>query len=295
MIRGRAGTMTHDYKRDGTTDLFAALNIAAGEVIVACRKQHTAADVLAFFKTIDRSVPRSQDIHVVLDNLSAHKAPEIRDWLAHPRRARWHLRLTPTSSSWLNLVQRWFKELTDRRGAGAPSPACPPSSKPSKRGSATATRTHSHSSGTPQPAKPPRKSCRGRTTLSQVKSTTRHQGQLAGWVQVGTRGTLLNQRPNRGGVHCESVPMANGNRRPAAAPGSRTHAHPERAASSIGRRSGRAPAMPAYLTPSARDGPPAPRPPPRGLDRRAWRRTARRRPLRPPREPGPDGPPLPRP
>ena len=77
MIRGRAGTMTPDYRRDGTTDLFAALNIAAGEVIVACRKQHTAADVLAFFKTIDRSVPRSQDIHVVLDNLSAHKAPEI--------------------------------------------------------------------------------------------------------------------------------------------------------------------------------------------------------------------------
>ena len=158
MIRGRAGTMTHDCRRDDTTDLFAALNIAAGEVIAACRTRHTAADVLAFFKTIDRSVPRSQDIHVVLDNLSAHKAPEIRDCLAHPRRARRHLRLTPTSSSWLNLVQRWFKELTDRRGAGAPSPACPPSSKPSKRGSATATRTQSHSSGTPQPAKPPRKS-----------------------------------------------------------------------------------------------------------------------------------------
>jgi len=141
----------------------------------------------------------------------------------------------------------------------------------------------------------PEKVRRGRKTLSQVRSTTQHQGQLAGWVQVGTRGTLLSQRPNRGGVHCESVPMANGNRRSAAAPGSRTHAHPERAASSIGRRSGRAPAMPAYLAPSARDGPPAPRPPPRGLDRRAWRRTARRRPLRPPREPGPDGPPLPRP
>jgi hypothetical protein len=77
MIRGRAGTMTHDYERDGTTDLFAALNIAAGEVVTACREQHTAAAVLAFFKTIDRSVPRSQDIHVVLDNLSAHKAPEI--------------------------------------------------------------------------------------------------------------------------------------------------------------------------------------------------------------------------
>lgn len=115
MVRGRAGTMTHDYKRHGTTDLFAALNIATGQTITQCRKRHTAADVLAFFKTIDKAVPRSQDIHVVLDNLSAHKAPEITDWLAHPRRARWHLHFTPTSSSWLNLVERWFKELTDRR------------------------------------------------------------------------------------------------------------------------------------------------------------------------------------
>lgn len=77
MIRDRAGTMTHDYKPNGNTDLFAALNIATGEVITACRTRHTAADVLAFFKTIDWSVPRSQDIHVVLDNLSAHKVPEI--------------------------------------------------------------------------------------------------------------------------------------------------------------------------------------------------------------------------
>ncbi len=115
MVRGRAGTMTHDYKRNGTTDLFAALNIATGEVLTQCRSQHTALDVLAFFKKIDRSVPCRLDIHVVLDNLSAHKAPEVAEWLAHPRRARWHLHFTPTSSSWLNLVERWFKELTDRR------------------------------------------------------------------------------------------------------------------------------------------------------------------------------------
>jgi len=115
MVRGRAGTMTHDYKRNGTTDLFAALNIATGEVLTECRSQHTAVDVLAFFKKIDRSVPRRLDIHVVLDNLSAHKAPEVAEWLAHSRRARWHLHFTPTSSSWLNLVERWFKELTDRR------------------------------------------------------------------------------------------------------------------------------------------------------------------------------------
>ncbi|MBW3648926.1 MAG: IS630 family transposase [Actinobacteria bacterium] len=112
---GRAATMTHDYKRNGTTDLFAALNIATGEVITECRKRHTAADVLAFFKKIDRSVPRRLDIHVVLDNLSAHMAPEVTDWLAHPKRSRWHLHFTPTSSSWLNLVERWFAELTERR------------------------------------------------------------------------------------------------------------------------------------------------------------------------------------
>ncbi len=71
--------------------------------------------MLRFFKRIDASVPRRLEIHVVLDNLSAHKAPEITEWLADPRRARWHLHFTPTSSSWLNLVERWFKELTDKR------------------------------------------------------------------------------------------------------------------------------------------------------------------------------------
>ena len=115
MKPGRAGTMTHDYKRNGTVDLFAALNIATGEVITDCRKRHTAADVLAFFKKIDRQVPRRYAVHVVLDNLSAHMAPEVSDWLAEPDQARWHLHFTPTSSSWLNLVERWFALLTDRR------------------------------------------------------------------------------------------------------------------------------------------------------------------------------------
>ncbi len=115
MRPGRAGTMTHDYKRHGTTDLFAALNVATGEVLTDCHKGHTAADVLRFFKHIDAHVERGLQVHVVLDNLSAHKAPEIVTWLAHPRRQRWHLHFTPTSSSWLNLVERWFKELTDKR------------------------------------------------------------------------------------------------------------------------------------------------------------------------------------
>jgi transposase len=115
MTRGRAGTMTHDYKRNGTVDLFAALNVGTGEVLTATRQRHTARDVLAFFKLTDLDVPRHLDIHVVLDNLSANKAPEVTTWLADPKRARWHLHFTPTSSSWLNLIERWFKELTDRR------------------------------------------------------------------------------------------------------------------------------------------------------------------------------------
>ena len=107
--------MTHDYKRHGTIDLFAALNVGTGEVITGTRKNHTAKDVLAFFKLVDLDVPRELDIHVILDNLAAHKVPEIKAWLAEDRQARWHLHFIPTSASWLNLVERWFKELTDRR------------------------------------------------------------------------------------------------------------------------------------------------------------------------------------
>jgi transposase len=115
MTPGRAGTMTHDYKRNGTTDLFAAMNVATGEVIYDTKARHSAKEVLAFFKFIDAQVPHHLEIHVVLDNLSAHKAPPVADWLAHPKRARWHLHFTPTSSSWLNLVEVWFSLLTARR------------------------------------------------------------------------------------------------------------------------------------------------------------------------------------
>ena len=174
MRPGRAGTMTHDYKRHGTTDLFAALNVDTGEVITECRKQHTAVDVLAFFKTIDRSVPRSQDIHVVLDNLSAHTGPEVTEWLAHPRRARWHLHFTPTSSSWLNLVERWFNELTRRRlrrGVFTSVPALVDA----------ITTWADHWNDNPVPfvwhtavKDIIKKVRRGRAALSQVKSATRH-------------------------------------------------------------------------------------------------------------------------
>jgi transposase len=174
MRPGRARTMTHDYRRHGTTDLFAALNISTGEVLTDCQKAHTAADVLRFFKHIDASVPRSLEIHVVLDNLSAHKAPEITSWLAHPRRARWHLHFTPTSSSWLNLVERWFKELTDkrlRRGAFT--------SVPDLIGAITAWVERWNDDPKPfvwhkTAAEIIEKVQRGRATLSQVNSPTDH-------------------------------------------------------------------------------------------------------------------------
>jgi transposase len=115
MTPGRAGTMTHDYKRHGTTDLFAAMNVATGEVLHDTKARHAGKDVLAFFKYLDLHVTKDLDVHVVLDNLSAHKSEPIMTWLADPKRARWHLHFTPTSSSWLNLVEGWFSQLTSRR------------------------------------------------------------------------------------------------------------------------------------------------------------------------------------
>ncbi len=91
------------------------MNIGTGEVLFDTKKSHRATDVLAFFKFIDLHVPKHLDVHVVLDNLSAHKAPPVARWLDDPKRARWHLHFTPTSSSWLNLIERWFNELTERR------------------------------------------------------------------------------------------------------------------------------------------------------------------------------------
>jgi transposase len=171
---GRAGTLTHDYRRHGTTDVFAALNVATGEVLYDCKKGHSAEEVLRFFKLIDIHVPAHLDIHVVLDNLSAHTAPPVANWLAHPRRARWHLHFTPTSSSWLNLVERWFNELTERR---------------LRRGVFTSVGAlieaieiwAEHWNDDPKPFvwhKPAQeiitKVRRGRATLTRVKSATRH-------------------------------------------------------------------------------------------------------------------------
>jgi transposase len=104
---------SHDYERNGTIDLLAALDIARGTVITEIRKQHTQNDFVAFLNTINREVPRGLQVHIILDNLSAHKAPAVHAWLLRHR--RFHLHFTPTYGSWMNLVERWFSALTTKK------------------------------------------------------------------------------------------------------------------------------------------------------------------------------------
>lgn len=113
MRSGQVERRTHDYVRHGTTDLFAALDVRTGKVIGACRQRHRTQEFRAFLDLIEASVPSDLDIHLVLDNASTHKAPPIHRWLA--KRPRYHLHFTPTSGSWLNLVEAWFAILTRRR------------------------------------------------------------------------------------------------------------------------------------------------------------------------------------
>ena len=112
MKKGRAGTMTHDYKRNGTTTLFAALDVLTGVLIGQCLPRHRNGEFLKFLRRIDREVPKALQIHLILDDYATHKHPNVTAWLAkHPR---FHLHFTPTSSSWLNLVERWFREITEK-------------------------------------------------------------------------------------------------------------------------------------------------------------------------------------
>ena len=104
---------THDYKRNGTTSLFAALNTASGEVIGKCYRRHRSVELKKFLAVIDKAVPPELDIHLVLDNYGTHKTAMIHNWLA--RRPRYHLHFTPTSASWINQVERWFAEITRRQ------------------------------------------------------------------------------------------------------------------------------------------------------------------------------------
>jgi len=111
--KGRAATLTHDYKRHGTTTLFAALDVKTGLVIGECQPRHRAKEFIRFLRRIDRAVKKVLDVHLVLDNYGTHKTPEVKTWLA--RHPRFHCHFTPTSASWLNLVERFFAEITTRR------------------------------------------------------------------------------------------------------------------------------------------------------------------------------------
>jgi transposase len=111
--KGRAGTMTHDYKRHGTTTLFAALEVVTGKVIGQCMKRHRHQEWLRFLRQIDRVTPRALELHLIADNYATHKHPKVKAWLAkHPR---FHMHFTPTSASWLNQVERFFGLITQRR------------------------------------------------------------------------------------------------------------------------------------------------------------------------------------
>lgn len=124
MKQGRCGTMTHDYKRHGTTTLFAALNLLDGRVIGDCMPKHRHQEFLRFLRRVDREFPEDVTLHVVLDNYGTHSEASVQAWLKRHPRVQFHF--TPTSSSWLNLVERWFREITEkriRRGSFASVPA----------------------------------------------------------------------------------------------------------------------------------------------------------------------------
>ena len=110
---GRLGTLTHDYKRNGTTTLFAALDVADGIVIEACMSRHRHQEWIKFLEKIDACIDPEFELHLVADNYATHKHPKVLRWLA--RHPRFHMHFTPTSSSWLNLVERWFRDLTQKR------------------------------------------------------------------------------------------------------------------------------------------------------------------------------------
>jgi transposase len=110
---GRLGTMTHDDKRHGTTTLFAALSVTDGIVISQCQPRHRHQELIKFLKRIDNDTPPELDLHLIMDNYATHKHPKVQAWLQ--RHPRFHLHFTPTSSSWLNMIERWFRELTQKR------------------------------------------------------------------------------------------------------------------------------------------------------------------------------------
>ena len=113
MKKGRCGTMTHDYKRNGTTTLFAALSMLDGKIIGDCMPRHRHQEFIRFLNKIDAETVPALDLHLIIDNYATHKHPRVTSWLR--RHPRFHLHFIPTSSSWLNMVERWFREITDKR------------------------------------------------------------------------------------------------------------------------------------------------------------------------------------
>lgn len=113
MKPGRAGTLTHDYKRNGTTTLFAAMELAEGKIISKCMKRHRHQEWIRFLMLIDEQTPAGLDLHVIADNYAAHKHPKVKSWLK--RHPRFHMHFIPTSSSWLNLIERFFRDITDKQ------------------------------------------------------------------------------------------------------------------------------------------------------------------------------------
>jgi len=111
--KGRCGTMTHDYKRNGTTTLFAALSMLDGKVIGDCMPRHRHQEFIRFLKKIDNATPTKLELHLIVDNYGTHKHPRVKAWIR--RHPRFHLHFIPTSSSWLNMVERWFREITVKR------------------------------------------------------------------------------------------------------------------------------------------------------------------------------------
>lgn len=111
--KGRAATMTHDYKRNGTTTLFAALNVLDGTVIAQCQQRHRHDEWLKFLKKVDRETPKDKTLHLIADNYATHKHPNVQEWLEkHPR---FNMHFTPTSASWLNRVERFFRDISENR------------------------------------------------------------------------------------------------------------------------------------------------------------------------------------
>lgn len=113
MFPGRLKTLTHDYKRNGTTTLFAAIELAQGKIIAECMPRHRHQEWIKFLKKIDAETPPELDLHLIVDNYATHKHPKVKSWLA--RHKRFHVHFIPTSSSWLNVIERWFRDLTQNR------------------------------------------------------------------------------------------------------------------------------------------------------------------------------------